>query len=77
MSQKGLVLANSKSHAGAILGNSLSKNYQNASSAAKSKIPGHENDIHIEEIAEKEEESGLLSLNNSKGDLHENEYEED
>jgi hypothetical protein len=64
-----LVLANSKSHAGAILGNSLSKNYQNISSAAKSKMPGQENEIYIEEIAEKEEESGLHSLNNSKVDV--------
>lgn len=76
MSQRGLILANSKSHAGAVLGNSLNKNFQNFSSAAKSKIPGHENEIHIEEIVEKEEESGLLSLNNSKADFEENNNEE-
>jgi hypothetical protein len=55
----------------------LSKNYNNLSSAAKSKMPGHEKEIHIEEIAEKEEESGLHSLNNSKLDVQENEYEEE
>jgi hypothetical protein len=77
MSQRGLILANSKSHAGAALGNSLNKNFQNFSSAAKSKVPGLENDIHIEEIVEKEEESGLLSLNNSKAGFEENNYEEE
>lgn len=75
MSQRGLILANSKSHVGAVLGNSLNKNLQNFSSAAKSKIPGLENDIYIEEIVEKEEESGHLSLDNSKAGIDENNYE--
>ena len=77
MSQRGLILANSKSHVGVALGNSISKNHQNYSSAAKSKIPGLENDILIEEIVEKEEESGLLSLNNSKTGFEDKDYEEE
>lgn len=76
MSQRGILGAASKSNAGIILGNSLGKNL-NFSSAAKSKIPLHENDIPIEQIEENEDESGLHSINNIKDIVDENELEEE